>query len=159
MVELFSPSIKWDLAAKRPSQKPLIQMWTNASGDFRIRGYYLSSKELLGPDQVYFQRFLLQLRPKHINVKETRAVLFIFWRWLHVLTGKYILLYGNNFIVSQGLKHLLIRGPSMISMPNITMLMALHDIIISSVWILNKENTLADILYRILWQKIANMYL
>ena len=75
-------------------------MWTDASGNFGMGGYYLFSDELLNPDQVYSQRFPSRLRPKHINVKETRAVLFAFRRWLHILTGRHILLYGDNFAVS-----------------------------------------------------------
>ena len=134
-------------------------MWTDASGNFGMGGYYLFSDESLSPDQAYSQRFLLRLQPKHINVKETRAVLFAFRRWLHVLAGKHILLYGDNFAVSQGLKHLSIRGPSMIPMRSIAMLMALHDITISSVWIPSKENALADMLSRGLLEKIADMYL
>ena len=121
-------------------------MWTDASSNFGMEGYYLLSDKLLGPDQAYLQRFSSRLRPKHINVKKTWAVLFAFRRWLHVLAGKHILLYGDNFAVFQRLKHLSIRGPSMIPMRNIAMLMALHNITISPVWIPSKENALADML-------------
>ena len=85
-------------------------------------------------------------------------VLFVFRRWLHVLAGKHILLYGENFAVSQGLKHLSIRGPSMIPMRSIAMLMGLHNIIISPIWIPSKENALADMLSHSLWEKIADVY-
>ena len=38
------------------------------------------------------------------------------------------------------------------------MLMALHDITISPIWIPSKENALADMLSRGLWDKIADVY-
>ena len=47
----------------------------------------------------------------------------------------------------------------MIPMRSIAMLMALHDITISLVWIPNKENALADMLSYGVWGKIADMYL
>ena len=75
-------------------------MWTDASGNFEMGGYYLSSNELLGPDQAYSQRFSSRLRLKYINIKETQAILFAFWHWLHILVGKHILLYGDNFALS-----------------------------------------------------------
>ena len=109
-------------------------------------GYYLAANKLLGPDQAYSQYFSLRLQPKHINVKKSHAVLFAFWHWLHIVTGKHILLYKNNFAVSQGLKYLLIRGLSIIPMHSITILMVLHHISISFIWIPSKKNTLADML-------------
>lgn len=141
-----------------PAKKPLIRMWTEASGKFGMGGYYLAADELLGPNQAYSQRFLSQLQPKHISVKETRAVLFAFRRWLHILAGKHILLYGDSFAVSQGLKHLSIKGPSRIPIHRITMLIALHNITISSIQIPRKKNALADMLSRGLWNKIADVY-
>lgn len=53
-------------------------MWTDASGNFGMGGYYLAADELLSSDQAYSQRFSSRLQLKHINVKETRAVFFGF---------------------------------------------------------------------------------
>ncbi len=75
------------------------------------------------------------------------------------MAGKHILLYGDNFAVFQELKHLSIKGPSMIPMRSIAILMTLHDITIFPVWIPSKENALADMLSGGLWQKIADVYL
>ena len=120
--------------------------------------YYLSFDKLLGPDQAYSQLFVSRLSLKHISFKETQAVLFAFWHWLYILAGKHILLYKDNFAVCQRLKHQLIRGPSIILIRSTAIFMALHNIRISSVWILSKDNVLAEMLSRDTWGKIADVY-
>lgn len=127
--------LQWNgiLLLKDSAKKSLIQMLTDASGNFRMEGYYLLFDKLLSLNQAYSQRFLSRLEPKHINVKQTQEVFFLFWRWLYILAGKYILLYKDNFALFQRLKHLLIKGPGMISMRSITILMALPELTISSV--------------------------
>lgn len=85
---------------KDPAKKLLIRMWTDAFGNFGIGGYYLAADELLSPDQAYSQRFSSRLQNKHITIKGSRAVLFAFRRWLHVLAGKHVLLHRDNFAVS-----------------------------------------------------------
>ena len=46
----------------------------------------------------------------------------------------------------------------MIPIRSIAMLIALHNITISLIWIPSKENALADMLSHGLWDKIANVY-
>lgn len=107
-------------------------MWTNASGYYGMSNYFFSIYEIYPClNHVFSPRFSFCLKPKHINIKEIQAVLFAFRQGLSVLTNKHILLYENNFAVVQGLKHLFIKDPSMISLHSIAILIALYNITIT----------------------------
>ena len=93
-----------------------------------------------------------------LNVKEMTTVLIAIRKWLHLLRGKHLVIYGDNFAVSSGLKKRSINGAAMAPLRDICMLLALHDVTITSNWISTKENILADLLSRGKWSNIANSW-
>lgn len=124
-----------------------VRVWTNASGNWGMGGFYLlDGEQIPAASQAYSQRFSTRERPKHINPKEMTAVLITIKKWLPEIAGSGLVIYGNNFLIVQGLKHTSMKGRSMIPLRKIATIVALHNIHLETIWIPSKENFLADIL-------------
>ena len=132
-------------------------MWTDASGNWGMGGYFLSKPDDL-PSEVFSSRFPTRMASKHINVKEMAAVLIALRKWLHTFRGAHILLHCDNFAVVAGLTKRSINGAAMAPLREICMLLATNDISLSVKWIPTKSNTLADMLSRGQYRKIADLY-
>ena len=90
--------------------------------------------------------------------KKMTATLHALQKWLSMLRGSHLILHCDNFAVSKGLIKTSIRGEAMHPLRAIAMLAALHDIQIESIWISTNQNTVADLLSRGQFEKLANMY-
>ena len=69
-----------------------------------------------------------------------------------------LVIYTDNTTVLHGLNHRSVRGPAADPLRKITLLAALHDIDIHARWIPTHENTLADLLSRRNFNKLANQF-
>ncbi|KAA8906164.1 hypothetical protein FN846DRAFT_890259 [Sphaerosporella brunnea] len=92
-------------------------------------------------------------RHKHINYKETLAILTGFKLWTAAFSGKHITIHTDNTGVYHGLNKRSMRVP----LRQITLLDALHDIMVSARWIPTADNLLADLLSRSQFAKIAEL--
>lgn len=141
------------------SSRPKIQMWTDASGNWGMDGYFLEDgQSITSVPQAFSQRFSTRERPEHINTKEMFAVLFAVRKWLHHLVGSRLIIYGDNFAVIQGIIYSSIRGLAMIPLRKMVMLFALNNIMTEAIWIPSKVNFLADVLSRGNAKKLADKH-
>ena len=108
--------------------------------------------------QAFLARMSTQLQNKHITVKEMTAVLHALQTWRKEFKDKRLIIHGDNTGVVNGLENTSIRGPAIDALREMTMILALEDIIIESHWLPSKENLLADILSRGQWKKLANSH-
>ena len=132
-------------------------LWTDASGNDGIGGYYLHSEgERPSAKQAFSERFRSNLRSKHINIKEMAAVYMAMQRWLPDFAGSHLIIKSDNFAVASGIKKTSMRGQAMIYLRKIVMLAAQHDIVINSQWISTTDDWLADLLSRGRFDKLAD---
>jgi hypothetical protein len=155
----FLPS--WNgIAIIRPTREHHF-LWTDASGNEGLGGYYLpTSTAPLGEltwSSAFSKPHPRHHRHKHINYKEMLAVLTAFRLWLAEFSHKHIAIHTDNTAVYHGLNKRSIRGPAMEPLREITLLAALHDITFSAHWISTSDNRLADFLSRRKFAKIADL--
>jgi hypothetical protein len=176
----FLPS--WNgIAIIRPARATLL-LWTDASGNDGLGGYFLPSRtsaaiaahnpaaELstcrctktvdlseLSWSSAFSKPHPRHHRHKHINYKEMLAILTAFRLWLPKFSCKHIAIHTDNTAVYHGLNKRSMRGPAMEPLREITLLAALHDITISVHWLPTKDNLLADLLSRRQFAKIAEI--
>ena len=152
---------KWNGIRLLRKNRPIIRIWTDASGNYGIGGYMLfegENIECMAAPQVFSMRFPTRERAKHINVKEMRAILHALKLFGPSAAGCCIKIHCDNSAVAEGLKKSSIKGGAMKPLRAIAMKIALLDIAIESIWIPTKENLLADLLSRGRFDKIANYY-
>jgi hypothetical protein len=155
----FLPS--WNgIAIIHPARETL-PLWTDASGNEGLGGYYLPTdtaplKELTW-SSAFSKPHPRHHRHKHINYKEMLAILTAFRLWLPKFSSKHIAIHTDNTAVYHGLNKRSIRGPAMEPLREITLLAALHDITFFAHWIPTSENILADLLSRRQFAKIADL--
>lgn len=134
-----------------------IHLWTDVSSLFGIGGYYLKEDELIPSTlQAFSERLYTKHRGKHITVKETMAVLHALQKWTQEFKKARLIIHGDNTGVVNGLKSLAVCGPALDLLQNVIMILALQDIIVESYWLSSEDNSLADILSRGQWSKLAN---
>ena len=95
-----------------------------------MKDYFLSNSDD-SPNEVFSSRFPTRMVSKHINVKETAAVLIALRKWLHTFRGAHILLHCDNFVVVANLTKRSIKGAAMAPLREICMLLATNDISLS----------------------------
>lgn len=135
-------------------------LWTDASGTIGIGGYLLRHLSQ-DPDALHAfgKRIPSRYSIKDIQVKEMMAVQLSISRWLPELIGKALYIFNDNQAVCFGLMKLSIRGDAMHPLRQIALLLASHDIVVMEVkWIHTYENSLADMLSRLQWERIADKY-
>ena len=74
----LSSSSLWNGIHIISPSRPLLRLWTDASGDFGIGAYILQGGQTthtLPAEQVVSERYTTRLRAKHINEKEMTAIL------------------------------------------------------------------------------------
>ena len=64
------------------------------------------------------------------------AIFHVLSTWLSLLARSCLIIYGDNTGVVQGLKYFSIVGPAMDPYRKIAIILATHDIVIESNWIL-----------------------
>ena len=107
---------------------------------------------------MFNHRFVTRFRHKHINVKKMTIVLFALKKWFFILQKCHFTIYGDNFVVVSNFQKRFIHDSIMISLRDICMFLIKHDIIIVSLWIFTKQNTLVDLLSREKYAKIVDIY-
>jgi hypothetical protein len=176
----FLPS--WNgIAIIRPARATLL-LWTDASGNDGLGGYFLPSRSpgaaatnnpaaksstcqhtrnadlsKLTWSSAFSKPHSRHHRHKHINYKEMLAILTSFKLWTAAFSGKHITIHTDNTAVYHGLNKRSIRGPAMEPLREITLLAALHDITFAAQWIPTKDNLLADLLSRRQFAKIVEI--
>ena len=152
---------KWNGIRLLTDKKPVIRLWTDASGRYGIGGYYLKDQEQeqdLTSSKAFSQRFSTRLRHCHINVKETQAILHAFQIWKSQLKDSHLIIHCDNEAVATGLQKLTLRGPAMNPLRKLLMLAALNNISIESIWIPTRSNVLADLFSRGKFKLIAEKF-
>ena len=96
--------------------------------------------------------------PECINFKEMTTILQVMARWIEIFQGSHLHVFCDNFAVVHGLQKTFIRGEVIQPLRKIAMLCAEHDIEAQVHWISTKQNSLADMLSRCQYAKIANKY-
>ena len=109
-------------------------MWTDASGNWGIGGYWLASLTD-APHEVFSKHFSTRMRPKNIQVKEMFAALHGIRLWLDRLHGFVLTIHCDNQALCSGLTSGSMKGGAMVPLRQIAMLLALHYIIVSVIWI------------------------
>jgi hypothetical protein len=179
----FLPS--WNGIAIIQRVRATLPLWTDASGNDGLGGYFLPSpscspgtaSNLAATDpptcrcthaasadlsmvtwsSAFSKPHPRHHRHKHINYKEMLAILTAFRLWLSQFSGKHITIHTDNTAVYHGLNKRSMRGPAMEPLREITLLAALHDITFSAHWIPTSDNVLADLLSRRQFAKIADL--
>ena len=123
-----------------------------------VTGFSSSEAALLSLDKAFSYRFSTRQRAKRINFKEMTAVLQALVRWIETFKGSHLHIFCDNFPVMQGLRKNSICGEAMQPLRRIAMLCAEQDIEVQAHWISTKQNSLADMLLRGQYTKIANKY-
>lgn len=90
--------------------------------------------------------------------KEMKAVLIALDKWLPIFAGSHLHIHNDNQAVCEGLKKLSIKGQAMEPLRKIAILLAQHDVLITVIWVDSKSNSLADMLSRLQYDKIADIY-
>ena len=86
------------------------------------------------------------------------GVLQVLARRIETFKSSHLHIFGDNFVVIYGLQKNSIKGKAMESLRRIAMLCAEYDIEVQAHWISTKQNSLADVLSRGQYTKIANKY-
>jgi hypothetical protein len=163
------------IAIIHPARETLL-LWTDASGNEGLGGYYLpagasnpatalptclctNTTDLseLTWSSAFSKPHPRHQRHKHINYKEMLTILTAFRVWLPGFSGKNIAIHTDNTAVYHGLNNRSIREPAMEPLREITLLAALHDVTFSAHWIPTSEKLLADLLSRRQFAKIAGL--
>ena len=97
-------------------------------------------------------------RHKDINYLEMHTVLLALQRWHIHFADCRLIIHTDNTTVLSGLRRLSVRGNSLEPLRNITLCAAHNNIEIHARWIPTCENTLADLLSRRDFNKIANQF-
>lgn len=143
-----------------PHDRPCFYMWTDASSTRGLGGYLLDHpSQPPAIDRLFASRVPTRHAVKgDIQFREMLAVKFAVKRWLSLLAGSHIVIRCDNAAVVSGLKKSSIHGPAMSPLRQLTLLFAMHDIIVSAIWIPTRANELADLLSRFRFGKVADLY-
>ena len=137
-----------------------VSLWTDASDEGLGAFYKTSSQESftdIPEHQAIAIRANKRLRRKHINIKETVAVLRAIERWGPLWASTRLNIYTDSSTVFTGLSVGSIRSPAMEPLKRIFLLATKHDVLIKASWIPGVENKLADALSRFDSVTITNL--
>ena len=125
----------------------------------KVIGFSLSEATLLSLDKAFSYCFSTCQQAKHINFKEMTSVLQALARWIETFKGSHLYIFGDNFVVVNGLQKTSIKGEAIEPLKRIAILSTKHDIEVQVHWISTKQNSLANMLSRGQYTKIVNKYL
>jgi hypothetical protein len=135
-------------------------LWKDASNE-GLGAFYKTSSQGSFTDipehQAIAIRASKRLRRKHINIKETVAVLRALERWGPLWASTRLNIYTDSSTVFTGLSTGSIRSPAMEPLKRILLLASKHDVLLEASWIPGVENKLADALSRFDSVTIANL--
>ena len=109
-------------------------------------------------EQAFSKTISRHHRHKDINYLEMHTVLLALQRWHIHFADCRLIIHTDNTTVFSGLRRHSVRGSAMEPLRNITLCAAHHDIEIHPKWIPTHENTLADLLSRRDFNKIADQF-
>jgi len=132
--------------------RQILRLWTDASGQQGIEGYFLRPGETLSsihtPAQLFCTTVPQRYKAKHIDFKEMYAVLHALRTWTTESRAGRIKLHCNKEAVVAALAKGSVKGQAFSPLRQIAMHIALHDIELHCRGIPTKKNTLADALSR-----------
>ena len=136
-------------------------MWTDASGTKGQGAFFTEpgvDHKLVSWQHAFSKPLSRHHRNKDINFQEMHTVLLAMQRWYSYFEHHQLVIFTDNTTVFHGLCHHSVRGSAMDPRRKITLLAAVHDIDIQARWIPTHENTLADLLSRRDFAKLANLF-
>lgn len=138
---------------------PAWHLWTDASGKL-ASGAHIAEEEGQAPRLPWtkWQRHTTRQRKRDIQALEMGAVLLALHTWKCEFQGKHIIVHCDNEAVVSGLRSSRMRGPAMVPLRRIVMITALLEISLEIQWISTNDNVLADLLSRLKFDKIANLW-
>lgn len=155
----FLPSWNGISLLRRVANRKSLYLWTDASGTIGRGGYYLDYiTQAPQLDRVFCERTSSRQAKRDIQYKEMKAVLIALDKWLPIFAGLHLHIHNDNQAVCEGLKKLSIKGQAMEPLRKIAILLAQHDVLITVIWIDSKSNSLADMLSRLQYDRIADIY-
>jgi hypothetical protein len=107
-------------------------MWTDASSTYGLGGYILEAlvSALGNWPHIYVAVPTRHAIKDDIQFMEMLAVKFALKRWLPQLAGSRIAIHCNNAAAVSGLKKSTIHSPAMSLLRQLTLLFAMHDIVV-----------------------------
>lgn len=155
----FLPSWNGVSILRRVVDRQTLHLWTDASGTIGQGGYYLiHMAQAPQLDRVFCEKTPSRQAKRNIRCKEMKAVLVALDKWLPIFAGSHLHIHNDNQAVCEGLRKLSIKGQAMEPLRRIVVLLAQHNIVITVTWIDSKSNALADMLSRLQYDKIADIY-
>ena len=94
----------------------------------KVKGFSSFEAALLLLDKAFSYRFSTRQQAKHINFKEMTSVLQALARWIETFKGFHLHIFGDNFIVVNGLQKNSIKQEAMEFLRRIAIICAEHDI-------------------------------
>ena len=123
-----------------------------------VTGFSPSKAALLSLNKAFSYHFSMRQRAKCINFKEMTAVPQALPKWIETFKGSLRRIFDDNFAIVNGLQRNSINGEVMEPLQRIAMLCREYNIELQAHWISTKQNSLADMLSRGQYTKIANKY-
>lgn len=157
---------QWNGITLIHKNRPTKYLWTDASGT-KGQGAYFMNTPIEDSDhwqcrvdwkQAFSKPLSRHHRHKDINYLEMHTVLLALQRWGAHFAHCRLIIHTDNTTVSNGLRRRSVRGDSMEPLRSITLFAAHNDIEIQTRWIPTNENTLADLLSRRNFDKIAEQF-
>ena len=152
---------KWNGISLILKERAVRHLWTDASGTKGQGAFFTNpgaSHHQVSWQHAFSKPLSRHHRNKDINFKEMHTVLVALQRWLPYFEHHQLVIFTDNTTVFHGLRRRSARGPAADPLRKITLLAALHDIDIHARWIPTHQNTLADLLSRRDFNKLANMF-
>ena len=141
-------------------KREVILAWSDASSTKGLGAFYLSGTEMTPRPEAAFAisipGYLAKVH-EHINTQEMRAVEQVLLYWGRQWKGKRLIIHTDNRAVAHALANRSIRGAPMQVLRRTLLLAADYDLELEAIWISTKDNTLADALSRMDWDRIANL--
>jgi len=129
--------------------RTLFNVATDASGEKGIGGVYRR--------QVFSERIPSRHKPKKIDWKELFAILHAFLLWYEEWQGGIVRLACDNSGVVDAINKHSIKGPAILPLKRIFLIVVVHDIQIVPFWVPSEENMVADAASRYDYRKLANL--
>ena len=151
--------LNWNDIKFLSKHRLVMHMWIDAFENYDIEKHIFESFiDAFMLDLMFNHRFSTRLCHKHINVKEMTSISFVIKKWLNFIVEKHLVIHDDNFVVVFDFKKRSIQKTIMISLREICMLLAKHDVTIIFEWIFIKKNILVDFLSRDKWTTIINTW-
>ena len=142
--------INWHgIAVIRPLARPVITIYTDASGTKGIGGIWGEKAFSIHINQRH--------RKKHINWKEMYAIFFAITLWAEEWIGCKVVLMCDNSVVVDAINKRSIAGRTITVLQQILLVAAWYDIELQSEWLSSEANAIADALSRHQYDRLTTL--